>query len=250
VANDLTCVLFALAREAMFFRRALAARQAVRTAPCPGWSARLESEHILVLITGMGAAATDRALSWVLRGARTEWPGRILSAGFCGALVPELEVGALLQVTEVIEAANGEGDTQTAGTSPAAHLDSCASGRLITVATPVWTREERQALHGRSGALAADMESATVARRCRGAGVPFACLRAVSDGLNTTISPALAGALQGEQVRLGRLLAAVLRRPLLVGQLSRLARQSRTAAAALSAGLLGMLKAPRQQETP
>jgi hypothetical protein len=109
------------------------------------------------------------------------------------------------------------------------------------VAAPVLTPEARRDLHLRTGAVAVDMESAAAAQACAEAGLPFACLRAVSDDSQTPFPPALAGALQGERVRVTRLACAVLCQPWLVRDLARLARQSRVAAEALAAGLLALL---------
>jgi adenosylhomocysteine nucleosidase len=232
VATELTCILFALDREAMFFFRACPRLAELRPAPCPAWLAGSLDRPILVLITGMGAAAGDRAVTWVLNH-RREWGGvgRIISAGFCGALVPELEVGTLIQPATVIDS---QGNRWLVQPHPRVGLPLC----LLTRAAPVLTRVEREALQQFSGAAVVDMESAQVARRAREAGIPFACLRSVSDGMETTLPPALSAALVGEQVNLGRLAVAVLRRPWLVVSLWRLARDSRRAADALAAGLI------------
>jgi nucleoside phosphorylase len=230
VATELTCVLFALAREAMFFRRELSGETRILPAPCEARVASLHGERLLVLIAGMGASAAERVVGWVLKDAPCR-PGRLVSAGFCGALVPGLEVGDLVRPEEVIEV--GRQDA-----SPVSR------GALVTSSTPVLSRQERQSLHERCGAVAVDMESAVVARLAREQGVSFACLRSVSDALESTVSPALVAALRGEAVDLRRLAGAVLRRPLLVRELARLARQSRRAAAALSSGLLEMLRPP------
>ena len=89
--------------------------------------------------------------------------------------------------------------------------------------------------------LAYSPESAGAARICEQAGVPFTCLRAVSDDVHTPFPPELIRALQGERVHAGRLIRAVLRNPLLVCDLARLARHSRAAAAALADGLLRLI---------
>jgi hypothetical protein len=113
--------------------------------------------------------------------------------------------------------------------------------RLITVTSPVLTLEARRVLHRRSGAVAVDMESAVAALCCREAGVPFACLRAVSDDAHASFPPTLLHAIEGEHVHLLRLAWAVVRQPLLLRDLARLARHSRIAAAALAEGLLRLL---------
>jgi nucleoside phosphorylase len=207
---EVTTVVVALAREALFLR--LGQRRRLREAPCPAWTGTLRGAAVLLVQTGMGAAAVDRALPWVL----SLGPARVISAGFCGALVERLEIGCL------VEADNG-------------------TGQLVTVAAPVLDAGERRRLRERSGAVAVDMESAHVARWCALEGVPFGCVRAVSDGVDTPISAALAPLLEGETVDVWRLARGVLRRPWLVRDLWRLARDSRRAARALAAGIERMV---------
>jgi hypothetical protein len=98
-------------------------------------------------------------------------------------------------------------------------------------------------LHDRFGAVAVDMESAPAAHLCKQRIVPFISLRAVSDGMDTPVSPDLSAALSGERVSLLRLALAVTIRPLLVVELARLARQSRMASQALAKSLVDLLLA-------
>jgi hypothetical protein len=81
------------------------------------------------------------------------------------------------------------------------------------------------------------METAVVARLCRRQGVPFGCLRVISDDLNTTLSPRLADLLRQGRVSPSRLAGALLRQPSLAVELWRLAGQTRKAAEQLSLGL-------------
>ena len=68
--NDITfsepCVVFALRREAMYFRKEFAPEQRVPGAPC--WAAFCGPEwlQVVVLETGLGAAAMETALQWLL----------------------------------------------------------------------------------------------------------------------------------------------------------------------------------------
>ncbi|HVS34021.1 MAG TPA: hypothetical protein VMS17_00465 [Gemmataceae bacterium] len=110
-------------------------------------------------------------------------------------------------------------------------------GRLLTVASLVGRPEEKGRLAERSGAVAVDMESAVVARMCHAAGVPFACLRVISDDVDTPLSKALLDLVGAGRVRVGRLAGAVLRRPGLIAELIRLASHTRTAARRLAEGL-------------
>jgi nucleoside phosphorylase len=207
VAAQLTAVLFALHREARPFLHRLRGVEAVREAPCPAW--RAEGE-LLVLVTGMGRAATERALDWLLAQA----PRQVISAGYCGSLVAEVRVGDV--------------------------FPSCA-GELVSVDRPVMTIPERRELHQRTGAVVVDMESATVARRCEAAGVTCRCLRVVSDDFASPLPADLLPAFEGERVDSVALLRALCRRPWRVVDLLRLARHTREASLVLAKSLQRLL---------
>jgi adenosylhomocysteine nucleosidase len=258
VATELTCILFALDREAMAFRRSCAPWRRIRGAPVRAWLAGTGAQRVLVMITGMGAAATERALAWALgEDNPCGRPTLIISAGFCGALIGDLAVGDVIRADEVIDTTGGSwvvmaivaGQTSIhtcmwpcapASAKPQA-AETTKPLRLLSVSAPILTAEERLALHDRYAAVAVDMESARAACCCAEAGVPFVSIRAVSDGLDTPVSADLSAALAGERISLPRLAFAVACRPALVVELARLARQSRMAAQSLATGLMDLL---------
>jgi nucleoside phosphorylase len=191
---------------------------------------------VLVVETGVGAAAMDKAMSWLLSGPPIDGvpfrPSLTLSAGFSGAIVPGLHVGDLFLASEVCDADGAFWPaTWPDGTSP------LPRGRLLTVGSLVGRPEEKRRLGERSGAVAVDMETAVVARRCTAAGALFGCLRVISDDVDTPLSESLLALLHGGRVRPGALAAAVLRRPTLFAELMRLSRHTRLAARRLAAGL-------------
>ena len=81
------------------------------------------------------------------------------------------------------------------------------------------------------------METARVARFCAEHDIPFASVRAVSDDVQTALSPRLVALLSGGRVSPLRLLGNVARQPRLVAELWRLARQTRLASAQLALAL-------------
>src|SRR5207302_1452628 len=84
---------------------------------------------------------------------------------------------------------------------------------------------------------AVDMETAVVARLCSQEGLPFGCVRAVSDRLDTPLSPELVMLLRDGRVRLPRLVTALAASPRLGLGLWRLARDTRVAAEQLGLAL-------------
>lgn len=88
----------------------------------------------------------------------------IVSVGFCGALHPSLKIGDIVVAGEGVE-------------SPR----SFVRGEIVCADRVVATASEKRALHQRTGAIAVEMESAAVAAKAREWGVPFRCIKAVSD---------------------------------------------------------------------
>jgi adenosylhomocysteine nucleosidase len=237
----LPCILFALRREALPFRHQLGARQRYRAAPC--WAARCgpAASAILVLETGIGAARTRAALDWLLPACQ---PRVIVSAGFCGGLQEGLKVGDVLVATAVADTAGQHWPTTWPGNlCPEKARLHLLRGELLTVPRLLTHRTEKRDLGNRHGATAVDMEGAVVAARCAGAGVPFGCVRAVSDDVHTSLSPRLASLVAAGRVSAPRLLATLVRAPSLVIELTQLARHTRQAAHQLGQALAWLLQA-------
>ena len=181
--------------------------------------------------TGVGAARTERALKWLFGkpqlGVVPYRPLLVISAGFAGSLHAERRVGDIILANEVVDADRRswrttwpeklpEGDWQ-----PPLHR-----GRLLTIGQIVATPEAKRLLAEKHEAVAVDMESAMVARWCADRSVPLACMRAISDDFDTSLSPSLAGLLRDGRVDALRLVGSVLIRPWIIGELWRLARQT------------------------
>ncbi len=236
------CVVFALHREAAPFLHEFRPQQRFPGSPCvarfcgPSWL------NVLVVETGMGCEATGRGLEWLLAGPTLEKvlyrPKVVLSAGFCGALTPRLRVGDVLLATEVLDAQGNAWPATWPGTLPAGEWrPPLHRARLVTAARVVGTPEEKRTLGELSQAAAVDMESAVAARLCKKHGVPFGCVRAVSEGWETPLSADLAAVLAGSRVSPGRLLTLLARRPGRALELWRLARATRRAAEQLGRAL-------------
>jgi adenosylhomocysteine nucleosidase len=92
----------------------------------------------------------------------------IINTGFCGALDPSLKVGDIVMWS-------------------GAELPSSlqfASGEISSSDRVVVTAGEKRQLSEKTGAIAAEMEAGAVKRIAAAWGVPFYCVRAVSDTAN------------------------------------------------------------------
>ena len=125
--------------------------------------------HVRARVSGVGRRRARLLAEQVLR--ELPAPRLVIAAGFCGALVPELRVG-----------------------------DVVTSPRIVTVDHLVSNPAAKRRLGEEHDADVVDMESAGVAEVCAGRGVPFFAVRAVSDTVDTALSPALVQLLAGGHV--------------------------------------------------
>jgi nucleoside phosphorylase len=115
----------------------------------------LSNHPVFLCISGVGRQAAARAADRLVAAGVKE----LVSAGFCGALVPQLKVGDLV------------------------------TDRIITVDRPARTPEERRALTERAGAVAVDMETQAVIEAGTRRGVPIHVLRVISDDFTDDLTP-------------------------------------------------------------
>jgi adenosylhomocysteine nucleosidase len=228
------CLLFAIRRESMYFRRDCGPVRRLVSAPCPAVLAEPARRPLLVLETGIGRGAVEIALDWVF--AQPVRPAFIVFAGFAGALDPALHVGDVVLADAVVDETGREWPATWPPTSSVMQPFP-RRGRLLTAAQLVTSPSEKRRLGTIHHAHAVDMEAAYAAERCMQHAVPFGCVRAISDAADASVSPALVTLLSGSSVSAPRVLAALLRAPTLLGELWRLGRDTRLAARQLAASL-------------
>jgi nucleoside phosphorylase len=167
---------------------------------------------------GLAAAAAEEAKK------RLDKVDGFVSTGYCGALHNELRPLAIVVATEV----NGNAAKQ-----PAVELDF-AGGPLLSQDRVACTAEEKSLLR-ETGAIAVEMEAAGVERVAREAGVPFYCVRVVTDAASEVL-PLDFNRMRDAVGRFSRarILAAAARRPARVlPELMKLQRTSKGASLAL-----------------
>jgi adenosylhomocysteine nucleosidase len=119
--------------------------------------------------------------------------------------------------------------------------DVVRSPRIVTVDGLVCDPAEKRRLGANYDAV--DMESAAVADVCAAAGVPFLAVRAVSDTVDTALSPELVRLLCGGSVSVWRACVALVRKPSLLSEFLRLGRDTKLAARNLANALRETLTA-------
>ena len=124
--------------------------------------------------------AANQAHALLQTGATT-----LMSFGIAGGLSSKLRPGSLVVADEVIT----DFDRYPAVAS-SADLIRAHVGPIYGSWNIVSTAAEKRALRKRTGALAVDMESGSVARVAMEAGVPFIAIRAVADPATHGLPPA------------------------------------------------------------
>jgi nucleoside phosphorylase len=186
-----------------------------------------------------GAAAAAAARRLVLAGATG-----LASFGMAGGLDPTLICGAVLlpeEVAPVDGVGSGAGGSATSrewrerlrAALPAACI--ACGGKLLTSDRPIGRPGAKHDAWRRTAAAAVDMESDAIAQVAGQAGVPFIALRVIVDTASDELPAAVLAASGGGQVRIGRLLAGLLRSPRDLGPLVRLSARYRIASRVLAA---------------
>jgi adenosylhomocysteine nucleosidase len=183
----------------------------------------------IAAFAGIGAAAAGRALAEAERDGPVD---AIISTGWAGALREEYETGRAYGVSGVVCARTGE---RFAAATPDG---ACLLVTSDNVAGP----GEKRRLSEAFGAGLVDMEAAGLARLAAVRGIPFHCVKGVSDGpndrmpdLNAFIGP------DGQFRTAGFILFAILR-PWHWPALVRLRGNGRSSAEAMRESVLGILE--------
>jgi nucleoside phosphorylase len=221
-------ILTGIEPEARALARALALPRLHRRYACFG------SDGLRVAAVGLAASLLEQRFPELLAGLGEPL---VVSAGLCAGLSPELRVGELVIPTLVVDAAGQVHEVR-------ARLPGCSSrGTLVTVADVLTTAAAKAALHARTGALAADMESAPILATAERAGLAALAVRAVSDAAEETLPTELLAAVDTSgRVRPARFLMEALKQPSLVGRALALQRGSRLALARVAVALGPLLR--------
>jgi adenosylhomocysteine nucleosidase len=151
----------------------------------------------------------------------------VVSFGLCGALDPALKVGDLLIGEAVVDDSESYDADDEWVARIAALLPDAKLGRFARAERPVASAAEKAELRRLTGAIAVDLESFPVARLARWFGVPFAVIRAVSDGADRALPPAAQVGLGADgRPAIGPVFASLRSNPWQIGALIRTALEA------------------------
>lgn len=196
---------------------------------------------VVVLESGMGFENAARATVALLRVLQ---PDILISAGFCGGIATDLGVGAVVVATRLVMV-SGEAANEVPVELAAAGYNFVASrslpGQLVFgglfVSTPVIMAKAHLATLLPAGAShpVVEMESAAIALIAAEHGIPFVGIRSVSDPAGEELGFSL-DEFCDDQMRISipRVLRTIIRKPRIIPQLVRLARNSKIAGTSLA----------------
>ncbi len=160
------------------------------------------SNHVCLMVAGIGPEQASNAAAALIQ----QGVDALLSWGCAGAISADVQPGALMLPQTVLSQTAQTQTISPQSTKPRAsdtlhtdsawrtHLsgllsDSCqpVTGALISSNDIITEPAQKQALCQFSGAVAVDMESATIAKAAQDADIPFMAIRAIADAVDTSI---------------------------------------------------------------
>ncbi len=174
---------------------------------------RLAGRRVVVAYSGMGREATLRATDDVFAVHRPQW---LISAGFAGALTPDLRRGQIVLVNEVCDEQGKEVRIGLESrTDDVAGTPNLHQGRLVTVAGPVVEVARKEQLAAQFRAIVCDMETMAVAQVCQRRKVTLLGIRVITDELEERIPPEVERFLHHDSFagKLGVVAGSLFRRP-------------------------------------
>jgi adenosylhomocysteine nucleosidase len=209
-------------------------RQAVRGVEV--WEYRHAGGSWVAVCGGMGMM---RAAAAFAEAEKVAVIGAVCSVGWAGALDAEFAAGSVSRVSQVIDTKTGE---------RFGSADAQVEWPVLVTTENVADAREKQRLQASYGAALVDMEAAEMARIALGKGVPFHCIKAVSDDASAAL-PDLSGFIGANgQMRMLPFLGHVAVRPGSWAGLARLRRNSALAARNLAEGIYELLDSDGKRE--
>lgn len=195
----------------------------------------LNNRAIAILHTGVGARDCNERIETLLH---KERPRLVISSGFAGAVIDNLQVGDLIL-------AENFSDPQLLASAERILIERKPRlVKLFTSTSIVDSVDKRDEIARASGAAAADMETGSIVGVCNAHGVPVLSLRVISDtpAQSFPAPPDVLFDIERQRTSYGRLLAYLLRRPGSIGPLLHFASRIRHVRAKLTDAIVALAK--------
>jgi adenosylhomocysteine nucleosidase len=192
------------------------------------WAQRNEEEEWIAACAGAGQDAATRAFAAIEAGGPISL---VFSVGWAGALRAEIVSGSAHNVAGVIDVRTGE----------RFRCDAYAGDLWLATSPTVANSAEKHRLARAYNAALVDMEAAAIARLAAMRGIPFYCIKGVSDGLDDRLPDFNRFLSPSGQLRFSRLIPFALLRPDYWPALVRMGENSKRASRSIAETLLDFL---------
>ncbi|MGC1462142.1 MAG: nucleoside phosphorylase [Terracidiphilus sp.] len=192
------------------------------------WAQRTQEEEWIAACAGAGQQAATRAFAAIEDGGPIDL---VFSVGWAGALREDIKAGSTHNMAGAIDIRTGE-----------RFRCDAEAGELWLVTSPrVADAAEKKRLASAYGAALVDMEAAAIARLAGMRGIPFYCVKGVSDGFGEDLLDFNRFITPDGQFQTARLLFFVLPRPWHWPALIRMGENSRQASQSIAECLFDFL---------
>jgi adenosylhomocysteine nucleosidase len=216
------------------------------------WHWRFEDGEWIAACAGAGVVAATRAFAEAEKGGELAW---VISSGWAGALREELVAGRAYDVSAVIDARTGErfltanwGILERNGDAlfhPNRKDNDAARvghpGLWLVTSPKVADAHEKFRLAETYSAALVDMEASAIARLAQMRGIPFYCIKGISDGYSDQLPDFNRFISKDGRFQLARFVFFALLRPWYWRRLIRMGENSRKASRAIAESLLDLL---------
>jgi adenosylhomocysteine nucleosidase len=192
------------------------------------WAQRTEEEEWIAACAGAGQDAATRAFAAIEDGGPIDL---VFSVGWVGALRADIAAGSAHNVAGVVDVRTGE----------RFRCDAQAGELWLATSPKVADAKEKRRLAEAYNADLVDMEAAAVARLAAMRGMPFYCIKGVSDGFDDDLPDFNRFITAEGQFKTGRLLVYVLPRPWYWPSLVRMGENSKQASQSIAECLFDFL---------
>jgi nucleoside phosphorylase len=191
------------------------------------------SRRFILVANGAGPKLASQATEVAIRAVKgadlsASQLEAIISTGYCGGLDAALKTGEIVVATEILDAATQE-------RFPCQAVEGMAArGVVLSQDRIAIDTVEKERLFRETDAVAVEMEAAGVSARAKRAGLPFYCIKVISDTATESFALDLNRMRTTEgRVARGKIILHALARPNLVPGLLRLKRRTEDAAKVL-----------------
>jgi len=192
------------------------------------WAQRNSEDEYIAACAGAGQQAATRAFAALEDGGPVDL---VFSIGWAGALTPHLPTGSAHNMAGVIDVRTGE----------RFHCDAGAGDLWLATSPIVADEPEKRRLAAAYPAALVDMEAAALARLAAMRGIPFYCLKGISDPLSAKLPDFNRFIAPNGQFRLSAFILFALLRPWYWPALVRMGENSRKASQSIAESLLTFL---------